>query len=84
MPPGRRPLVDRGATVTTMELRQGDQGGQPDECRHLVRARIDSDTKARATEALRAMMELDEGKGRRFATAEELLRLTRPGGHAGQ
>ena len=29
-------------------------------------------------------MELDEGKGRRFATAEELLRLTRPGGHAGQ
>ena len=74
-----------------------------------VRARIDSDTKARATEALqamglsvsdairllllrvaeekrlpfnvqapnattkRAMMELDEGKGQRFATARELF-----------
>ena len=75
----------------------------------FVRARIDSDTKARATEALQAMglsvsdairllllrvaeekrlpfnvqapnattkqamAELDEGKGRRFATAEELF-----------
>ena len=74
-----------------------------------VRARIDSDTKARATEALQAMglsvsdairllllrvaeekrlpfnvqapnattrqamVELDEGKGRRFATAKELF-----------
>ncbi len=75
----------------------------------VVRARIDSDTKARATEALhamgltvsdairlmllrvaeekrlpfavqapnattlKAMKELDEGKGKRFASAEELL-----------
>ena len=75
----------------------------------FVRARIDSDTKARATEALQAMglsvsdairllllrvaeekrlpfnvqapnattrqamVELDEGKGRRFATAKELF-----------
>ena len=75
----------------------------------VVRARIDSDTKARATEALhdmgltvsdairlmllrvadekrlpfavqvpnavtlKAMKELDEGKGKRFATAEELF-----------
>ena len=75
----------------------------------FVRARIDSDTKARATEALQAMglsvsdairmlllrvaeekrlpfnvqapnattkqamMELDKGKGQRFATAEELF-----------
>ena len=75
----------------------------------VVRARIDSDTKARAAEALhdmgltvsdairllllrvadekrlpfavqvpnaatlKAMKELDEGKGKRFATAEELL-----------
>ena len=76
----------------------------------VVRARIDSDTKARATEALEAvglsvsdairlmllrvadekrlpfavqapnpttveaMKELDDGKGRRFSSAEELLR----------
>ena len=76
----------------------------------VVRARIDSDTKARATEALEAvglsvsdairlmllrvadekrlpfavqapnpttveaMKELDDGKGRRFGSAEELLR----------
>ena len=76
----------------------------------FVRARIDSDTKARATEALQAMglsvsdairllllrvaeekrlpfnvqapnattrqamMELDDGKGRRFATAKELFK----------
>ena len=39
----------------------------------VVRARIDSDTKARATEPLQAMKESNEGTARRFNGAKELF-----------